>query len=78
MLDIADDEPVDRFRHIGRRIVDDLAAGIQHLVHFHGDDGDQQIALVLVVVVDRANRDLGHGGDSLDLGALIARFSEKL
>ena len=77
MLDIAPDQGVDRLLRVGGRVGDHLLALPQHLAHLERDDGDQQIPLVPVVVVDRADRHLRRGGDGLDLHVLIALLTEQ-
>ena len=78
VLDIDAEQRVQRIADIGRRVGNDAAPGIEHLVDLQRDDGAENVALVLVVIVDGADRDLGLSGDRLDLGALIAGLAEQL
>ena len=77
MLDIDTEQRVQRIADIGRRAGDNPSPGVEHLVDLHRNDGAEDVALVLVVIVDRADRHFGLRRDRLDLGALVADLAEK-
>jgi hypothetical protein len=52
--------------------------GCQNFFDFHRHDGQEQIALGLVVIVERADRHLGMRGNVLDSGLVIALFADEL
>ena len=66
------------FSTLAGRTFHQLLARVEHLVDFQRDDGNQKIALVLIVVVERAGRELGPGGDGFDLCAFVTDFAEEL
>ena len=78
VLDVDADQRVYGVADIGRRTADYAAPGVQNLVHFHRDDRHEDVALVPIVIVDRADRDFGLRRDRLDLGAFITGFAEQL
>ena len=77
MLDIVADERIDSTFGAARRPRDHFLAGSQHFVDLHRDDRHQQVALVLVVIVDRADRDFGGGRNRLHLHLLVAVVAEQ-
>ena len=76
MLDIDADQRVDGVADIGGRAGDDTASGVQDFVHLHRDDRHEDVALVAVIIVDRADGDFGLRRDRFDLGTLISGFAE--
>ena len=78
MPGIAADQRVDCLLGTLRRLGDDPVPSLQHLVNLKRDDGHQQVALVLVIVIDGADRHLGGGGYGFHLHRLVAEFAEQL
>ncbi len=77
MRHIAANQLIDRRFSAGGRACNDILARLQNLAHLERDDGDEQVALVLVVIVDRADGHFGGGGNRLHLHVLIALRAEQ-
>jgi hypothetical protein len=76
MLDIYADQRVDGVANIGGRASDDTASGVYDFVDLHRDDRHEDVALVVVIILDRADGDFGLRRDRFDLGTLISGFTE--
>ena len=66
MVDVEGQQPDRRLHRIPRRVGDDLASGGAYLLAVQRDQGDQQVALGLEVVIDRAGGDLGFGDTAIE------------
>ena len=55
-----------------------FSPSLKHFVDLHGNDSHQEITLVLVVVVDRADGNVGGRRNGFHLYGIISRTPEKL